>query len=60
MSIEEVQAAIESEIVRLHKFFSEWFQGATPKSEEALAEHMAAYLTPSFAIVNPKGHVMSG
>ncbi|MDJ0753882.1 MAG: hypothetical protein QNJ45_10215 [Ardenticatenaceae bacterium] len=46
----------EREIVRLHRFFVEWFTGQLPKSKEAFAA-FADCMATGFAIVGPNGRL---
>jgi len=55
----ELHSKITEEVIRLHKFFSEWFQGVHPVEQQdtILAQHMGAYLSDGFQIVGPKGNL---
>lgn len=46
----------EEEIVRLHRFFVDWFTGQLPQSQEAFAAFSDSMAT-GFAIVGPNGRL---
>jgi hypothetical protein len=47
-------AAVRSEVIRLHRFFDEWYAGMDGMSIDEFADAM----DPSFTIVTPEGHVL--
>jgi len=44
----------ETEIVRLHNFFVDWFTGTVPQTAEAFAPFKEP-MSPQFAIISPQG-----
>ena len=50
---DEVRAEIEA----LHDFFTGWFTGALPESDEVFARGLADHFHPAFEIVLPSGTV---
>jgi hypothetical protein len=47
----------EKEIVELHQFFEDWFNGVLPLTAEAF-ERMSVVMEPEFSIVMPQGRRM--
>jgi len=45
----------EHEIVELHRFFTEWFHGTVPETDEAWSR-VTNVLGPDFVLVSPDGH----
>ena len=50
-------AEVCAEIEALHDFFTGWFSGALPQSDEVFARGLADHLHPEFEIVLPSGTV---
>lgn len=45
-----------TEVIELHQFFEDWFQGKLPKTDEAFAR-CAGSLSAEFSIISPDGIV---
>jgi len=52
-----VLAEVRAEVEELHDFFTGWFGGALPRSDEVFARGLADHLHPDFEIVLPSGTV---
>jgi hypothetical protein len=50
-------AEVRAEIEALHDFFTGWFNGALPESDEVFARGLADRFNPDFEIVLPSGTV---
>ena len=53
----DLPVEVSAEIEALHVFFTGWFGGALPESDEAFAQGLADHLHPNFEIVLPSGTV---
>ncbi len=53
----DLPGEVRAEIETLHDFFTGWFSGALPESDEAFARGLADHLQPDFEIVLPSGTV---
>jgi hypothetical protein len=58
MPVEESSVAysVELEVMELHQFFEDWFQGRTPDTDAAFARLPVA-LAPEFEMRVPSGHL---
>ena len=50
-------AQVRAEVETLHVFFTGWFGGALPRSDEVFARGLVDHLHPEFEIVLPSGTV---
>lgn len=50
-------AQIEEEVIALHQFFQDWFNGKLPKTDEAFARFTEA-MSPDFHMVIPEGKLV--
>lgn len=50
-------AQIEEEIIALHQFFQDWFNGKLPKTDESFARFTGA-MCPDFHMVTPEGKLV--
>jgi hypothetical protein len=55
--VSETLAEVRAEIETLHEFFTGWFSGALPASDEVFARDLTDHLHPDFEIVLPSGTV---
>ena len=53
----DLLAEVRAEIEALHDFFTGWFSGALPESDEVFARGLADHFHPEFEIVLPSGTV---
>ena len=50
-------AEVRAEVEALHDFFTAWFGGALPESDEVFTDGLADHFHPDFEIVLPSGTV---
>ncbi len=55
--VSDTLAEVRDEIETLHDFFTGWFSGALPESDEVFARDLTNHLHPDFEIVLPSGTV---
>ncbi len=53
----DLLAEVRAEVETLHVFFTGWFGGSLPRSDEVFARGLADHLHPDFEIVLPSGTV---
>ena len=54
----DMEALCTQEVIDLHQFFQDWFQGVLPKTDHAFAR-FAGVMDPAFHIVTPSGRKIS-
>ena len=55
----KVQSKVQKEIETLHRFFTDWFNGAVPQDETVFASGFAEKMADRFVIIPPSGQMMS-
>ena len=58
MESTSIQDVCQAEIVRLHRFFVDWYHGRLPPTDEAWTVLTDA-LAPAFELIAPSGHVLA-